>query len=42
LERQSLLNRLSPSQWSEEEKRRLRAALIPAKGEPDPGGDVFD
>ena len=27
-ERQSLLNRLSPSQWSEEEKRRLRAGLL--------------
>jgi DNA primase len=42
LERQSLLNRLSPSQWSEEDKRRLRAALTPAKGEPESGGDVFD
>jgi hypothetical protein len=26
-ERQSLLNRLSPSQWSEDDKRRLRADL---------------
>jgi DNA primase len=41
-ERQVLLNRLSPSQWSEEEKRRLRAALTPPSGEPGAGGGVAD
>jgi DNA primase len=33
-ERQALLNRLSPSQWSEEDKRRLRAGLARDPGEP--------
>jgi DNA primase len=34
-ERQSLLNRLSPSQWSEEDKRQLRAGLSRAPDEPE-------
>ena len=34
-DRQPLLNRLSPSQWSEEDKRRLRADLSRDPDEPD-------
>jgi DNA primase len=33
--RQSLLNRLSPSQWSDEEKRQLRASFVREQEEPD-------
>jgi DNA primase len=41
-ERQALLNRLSPSQWSEDDKRRLRAVLPPPPAESESGGGIND